>query len=142
MARQLSTGLAIGVEIVEFCSSVLDQLRARNSPVHSTWIIYVEEGGIAKWDPRRGPECITPNQIEEAAWALKGLAHKAVEYSMQVHVLQGEGKLGTCSMRPSTRLTASDRRDIATALRKLIRLKNREAQVNVDGLEQLVKKLS
>jgi hypothetical protein len=73
-------------ELSEFCVCCVSQLRERNSPVHSTYII--DEDGIVKWDPKREPKFVQPDDIEKTASELHRLAQKAVLFNRQVRDLR------------------------------------------------------
>jgi hypothetical protein len=76
-------------DLSEFCRGCVSQLPERNSPVHSTYLRY--EDGTVKWDPRRGPEVVQPDDVERKAAKLHRLAKRAVFFNKQVRDLRQFG---------------------------------------------------
>lgn len=91
LAAQIPKELPIADELSRFCTYCQDNLVSRNSPVHSTYIINGD--GIVKWDPRRGPKSVIPEEIEKSAEALDGLKRKALEYGVDLLALREAGDL-------------------------------------------------
>jgi hypothetical protein len=73
-------------ELSQFCCDCLSHLEKRNSPVHSTYLI--DPDGIVKWDSRRGPELIQPDDIEKDATELGRLTKRAARFNRQVRDLR------------------------------------------------------